>query len=362
MKKRSFVLGVICGAVLFGCGSAIAAGVTAVMSNNPFYINGEETELTAYTIAGHNYVRLRDVCKALDIGVTYDAETNSVYVNDEERYTEQMQTAPDLPVLKERHIDGQNYAREDFSQKANQVVFDEIYTRGAYNAIRQSIADCAEIIAGNGADGYNPNYNYAHFVDHGFTMETNGKTSTAIRSVLSVISGYYQYELGREPNISNYYEYPGYRICKSMIHTYFEPANHATEEFINSLSGCSKKEQVKRIVDEVCDRIVYHVEQSGGVNDVFTANEPVKGACGLYAHAFQYLCQRAGIESITVNDYDHAWNEVYIDGAWEIVDACNYDTARSETWICSKNYPKQDENMQRTLFAKELLVPGSTRD
>ncbi len=37
--------------------------------------------MTAYNIGGNNYVKLRDISRAVDFGVTYDATTNSVYID-----------------------------------------------------------------------------------------------------------------------------------------------------------------------------------------------------------------------------------------------------------------------------------------
>jgi len=38
-------------------------------------------------------------------------------------------------------LDGNAYAKEDYSQNANQAIFNEVYTKDAYNAIRQSLVD-----------------------------------------------------------------------------------------------------------------------------------------------------------------------------------------------------------------------------
>ena len=50
------------------------------------YINGQQAPLTAYLIGGSNYVRLRDIGRAVDFGVTYDAATNSVYIDPDAHY------------------------------------------------------------------------------------------------------------------------------------------------------------------------------------------------------------------------------------------------------------------------------------
>lgn len=52
----------------------------AVLSTASVLLNGEPIELTAYNINGNNYFKLRDLAKALDFAVDWDAESNSVIV------------------------------------------------------------------------------------------------------------------------------------------------------------------------------------------------------------------------------------------------------------------------------------------
>jgi uncharacterized protein YkwD len=47
-----------------------AADVSAVPSKQIFYLDGTKVELAAYNINGNNYVKLRDVCKLLDYGLS----------------------------------------------------------------------------------------------------------------------------------------------------------------------------------------------------------------------------------------------------------------------------------------------------
>lgn len=81
-----FVSGIVVGAVFFGGGYAVAAGLLAEPSTQTFYLNDQKIELEAYVINGNNYVKLRDVGQAVDFGVTYDGITNSVYILSEEHY------------------------------------------------------------------------------------------------------------------------------------------------------------------------------------------------------------------------------------------------------------------------------------
>ena len=349
-KHKEFVIGFLCAAMIFGGATALAkADVLAKLTSQVFYWNNEKIELEAYNINDYNYVRLRDAAGIFGVNIEYDEASDSVYLG--EKLSE--------PVTVTR-IDGTAYAREDFSQQANPNIFDDVYTRDAYNAMRQSIVDIDIITAGTDAEGFNPNYRYAHFVDAGRTSSEQ-KTITAMNSVAAHLFGYYNFSLGREMTIENYYEYPGYRICKPQVHQFFEPANKATEEFVNGLKGLSDIEKVKQIEIYIGDRIVYKDEDVGGVNQVFTSTPPVNGICGTYSKAFIYLCQRTDIPCVSVQDDVHAWNEVYVDGEWRTTDVGYYDIARTDEELFAPDYPRQDGNPARTKFAKELLLPGSTK-
>lgn len=48
---------------------------TAVLSSASVYINGSKADLTAYTINGYNYYKLRDIATVLDFGVTFNNNT-----------------------------------------------------------------------------------------------------------------------------------------------------------------------------------------------------------------------------------------------------------------------------------------------
>ena len=362
-KYTYFLLGLLCGAVFFS-GTAVMAnsGVLAQITSQIFFLNGEQTELFAYNIGGNNYVKLRDAAALFGADIEYIEETNSVHMEIPKK-EETKEIPEETPV--ETHdifIDGTSTSKENFSANANQFVFDSIYTKEAYNTMRQTVADTKSITDGNNADGYNPTYSYAHYVDTEFTFTTPGKTDTAMKSVANVLSGYYTYSFSAEPTVKNLYEYPGYRILKVQVNPKYESANTATDEFVNSLAALSEKEKVKAIATYIADRIVYKDENVAGINDVFTSNTPVNGICGTYANAFIYLCQRADIPCVTIKDATHAWNEVYIDGRWQIIDVSYYDVARTDESLFTNSYPRIDTTKEKTEFAKELLVPGSTAE
>lgn len=59
---------------------------TATLSTSSVYLNGEYISLTAYTINGNNYFKLRDLCEALDISITWWEKGQVIYINDQNPY------------------------------------------------------------------------------------------------------------------------------------------------------------------------------------------------------------------------------------------------------------------------------------
>ena len=100
MKKGTaitFAAGVFAGIILSGPAAQAATSLTATLSSQPIYVNGQRVSMTAYAIGGNNYVKLRDIGQAVDFGVTYDAATNSVYIDPNAHYQEETTTAPVTP-------------------------------------------------------------------------------------------------------------------------------------------------------------------------------------------------------------------------------------------------------------------------
>ena len=250
MRKGLFITGMLCGGLLFSGLTAFAnSDVIAKLTSQIFFWNDEVVELEAYNINGYNYIRLRDAAQLFGVNIEYCEDNDSVYLG--EHKNKPAKTT----------IDGNPYAKKDFSQEANPNIFDEIYTRDAYNTIRQSLVDMGTILAGNDESGYNPNYHYAHFVDCGVSNGSQGATELAMESVAAHIRGYYAFEFGYEPDIKNIFEYFGYNICKPRINTFFEPANKATNSFVEEIKALSEEEKITQIANEVCDKIVYKDEK-----------------------------------------------------------------------------------------------------
>lgn len=73
-KNVSMMLtGMVIGAALTGGSIAVAAGITAEPTWQPIFVDGQQVEVQAYNIAGHNYVQLRDMGKQVGFNVYWNA-------------------------------------------------------------------------------------------------------------------------------------------------------------------------------------------------------------------------------------------------------------------------------------------------
>ena len=82
---------VLCGLVLGLSLSAPAAqaveSLKATLSTNRILVDGQETHMTAYTIGGSNYVRLRDIGEQVGFNVYWNADTKCVQIESDKPYT-----------------------------------------------------------------------------------------------------------------------------------------------------------------------------------------------------------------------------------------------------------------------------------
>lgn len=73
-RKREAVfmgLGILAGLALSGPTAQAADYLKATTSSQPIYMDGQRVQMEAYSIHGNNFVKLRDIGKAVDFGVTY---------------------------------------------------------------------------------------------------------------------------------------------------------------------------------------------------------------------------------------------------------------------------------------------------
>ena len=89
MKKQILTMftGLFISAIITGGASAYAAGILAERSNHRIFVDGQEVQMEAYGIAGHNYVKLRDIGKAVGFEVYWEGDAKCVQVESGKPYT-----------------------------------------------------------------------------------------------------------------------------------------------------------------------------------------------------------------------------------------------------------------------------------
>ena len=112
MKKKDFALGILCGAMLFSGATAVAAGVSAEPTWQNIYVDGKQVSMTAYNIAGNNYVRLRDIGQQVGFNVYWQ---DGVQIDTDTPYTgvAPVQGAEALPTIEE--------IRQEMIRRINEV-------------------------------------------------------------------------------------------------------------------------------------------------------------------------------------------------------------------------------------------------
>ena len=76
------------------------SGASAKVTDQKITIDGKQASMTAYQISGNNYVKLRDIGKQIDFGVSYDAATESVRIDTDAPYTESTTPAGGSAITK----------------------------------------------------------------------------------------------------------------------------------------------------------------------------------------------------------------------------------------------------------------------
>ena len=88
MKRGSFAAGFLTCLLLAGVTTtAYAAGIVAERSHHRIVVDGKEAQMEAYVINGSNYVRLRDIGKAVGFEVYWDSDAKCVQVESKKPYT-----------------------------------------------------------------------------------------------------------------------------------------------------------------------------------------------------------------------------------------------------------------------------------
>lgn len=337
-RKRDFAFltaGILAGMVLVPTAAhAVSEVLAATRSYQPIYVDGQQVQMEAYAINGHNYMQLRDVGQAVGFEVYWDGEAVQIVSN--KPYTGLPPVQPPAPTT--------TPTMADYSTQANPSVFTDELTPAIYNAVRDTVVNREKIMSGQ----------------EPINMGPNVTRNSSLDNALAGMGHYPIYELLYRDN--------GYVCNVRYPEAYHEAAAH-TQDFVNSLNGLSDREKVEAICWYVEERITYETVYAGP-NKVLVQDSEVPGNCMAYSASFQFLCDRANIPCVLVSSYVHQWTMVYVDGQWRDVDVTaeegtppEYRDSAHVMTDPAERYGSdfEDQDPAATLFAQEALVPGSTK-
>ena len=81
--------GTMLGAAIVGPAAQAAEMLAAQQSAQKIYVDGRQVQIEAYSINGNNYAKIRDLGKAVDFSVRYDAATNTVQIDSDAPYQDE---------------------------------------------------------------------------------------------------------------------------------------------------------------------------------------------------------------------------------------------------------------------------------
>ena len=226
----------------------------------------------------------------------------------------------DFPTAIHRAVKGQMQTTTDYLN-GEQTEYDESVFTGEYHYYYEKLSDDDKLI-------YRQIYAMMQKRMDGISLNTTDTDN---------VSRIQQFVLLDNPQFF-YIEKSQYTVRNSII---FSPVYNMSESDIdNAIStisgyvsacmagideGASDYDKAVHFYEYVIEHAEYE-ENSPHNQDMYSA---VLGrtVCQGYAMMFKYLCDRAGISSLivtgTTSDANHAWNMVYLDGAWCAVD-CTY--------------------------------------
>ena len=218
-------------------------------------------------------------------------------------------------------------------------MFDSIYTAAAYDALRECIV--------NGGDSA--------------PVSMSAETRTVMMNATAAIGSYPSFNLKSGANGTAYFQ--------AAYSSAYEDAAAACQNFLGALAGKSDSDKLYAIACYICDRLEYDAGSTATPRVVFASDSSKKGNCMSYAHGLQFLCDLADIPCAFVHSAVHQWNEVYVGGRWYSVDLTSFDigyTDRGSATLLHDAADMQGNIFEQaeprlTRFAKELLVPGSTK-
>ena len=135
-------IGILAGITLCGpAAQAVTETLTAVLSTQSIYVDGQQVAMTAYGIAGNNYVKLRDVGEAVGFNVYWNG--SAVQIKSDQPYTGE---PPAEPELTEESVQTILWGlREQYPTGTVYGAFYRSYSSGPYGAAPTACAGWATL-------------------------------------------------------------------------------------------------------------------------------------------------------------------------------------------------------------------------
>jgi SH3-like domain-containing protein len=176
-------------------------------------------------------------------------------------------------------------------------------------------------------------------------------TGTYKVSVLENISGTsYKYVVSQNVAVS------GSSNSAYLISTYevnFNSSMAPVQKAKSLASGKSDSDKVKAIYNWVINNVSYDYNKkpaSGYVPDIVTTYNTKKGICYDFAALFAAMLRSQGVPTKMCKGYAsgvsgyHAWNEVYVNGAWHTVDTSYDSQVKGSSMYKSSGYNKTSQS------------------
>ena len=345
-------IGILAGLALSGPAAQAASNLIATPGSQAIYVDSQPVTMTAYAIAGNNYVKLRDVGEAVGFNVYWDG--GAVQIESDKPYTGTAPVSQTTPPPVDPNppapsgsytISTDHWSREDFSQQANPAVFTGVYDRALYNTVRQTMVD--------GTSETAPAY----------TMVAKGADYSAVHNLIGRMEGVLRYEHHVPDNFTNYWQYLDYFAVSAEMPENYQAPFDFIQPAIRATAGMTDREKVTYLNDYLCTLLTYKNGKTAATAEIFSQRSgELEAACGTYARMMKFLCAAADIPCFTISTSNHTWNMVYVDGQWLHVDVSLNDVTNSHTMLLQETYSNHpDRAPEQTAFLKELFVPGSTK-
>ncbi len=139
---------------------------------------------------------------------------------------------------------------------------------------------------------------------------------------------------------------------------------------VNSVEGLSDYDKYLKIHDYVVENTTY-VEKAINDQNAYGCLIDKKSVCNGYAKAYKYLCNAAGLKcEMILSSYlkpdgkesGHAWNAVFLEGAWYYVDTTwdNTQSSKYKYFLRGLNYFANDYQHKQYKL-KNLVYPNISK-